>query len=154
VDLNADLGENLGAYRYGTRRDGGARNRSRPEDDKSIAALTLWTGFPAPQVPADTSVYVTSAPHAMTRGSAVQPTNKATPNLATANQREYKLDDDLVKFQGTWSLVLHHWKGRDVDLGPVTLCFKGDACTATFLALAPTLALLAACWGAGSRGRR
>jgi hypothetical protein len=44
----------------GRLRDGWERNRSRPEDDKSIAALTLWPGFPAPQVPADASVYVTS----------------------------------------------------------------------------------------------
>jgi hypothetical protein len=39
--------------------DKAGRNRSRPEGDKSIAASTLWPGFPEPQVPADTSVDVT-----------------------------------------------------------------------------------------------
>jgi RNA polymerase sigma factor (sigma-70 family) len=61
--------------------------------------------------------------------SAEQPTKKATSNRPTANQREDKLDDDLGKLQGTWSLVLHHWKGRDNDLGPATLTIKGDALT-------------------------
>jgi RNA polymerase sigma factor (sigma-70 family) len=58
-----------------------------------------------------------------------QPKNKAAPNLPTASQRGNKLDDDLAKLQGTWLLVLHHWKGRDVDPGPATLSFKSDACT-------------------------
>jgi uncharacterized protein (TIGR03067 family) len=64
--------------------------------------------------------------------TAEQPKNRATPNLPTACQREYKLDDDLVKFQGTWSLVLHHWKGHDPERGPMTLTVKGDACTSAW----------------------
>jgi uncharacterized protein (TIGR03067 family) len=35
----------------------------------------------------------------------------------------------LLKFQGIWSLVLHHWKGHEVDQGSATFTVKGDACT-------------------------
>jgi uncharacterized protein (TIGR03067 family) len=39
---------------------------------------------------------------------------------------------DLVKFQGTWSLLLRHWKGHEIDNGPATLMVKGDACTVVY----------------------
>jgi len=54
------------------------------------------------------------------------------PKISGGSRREYELEDDLLKFQGTWSLVLHNWKGRDPGHGPRTLTVKGDACTVVY----------------------
>jgi uncharacterized protein (TIGR03067 family) len=47
---------------------------------------------------------------------------------ANTNEGE-KLAEELIKLQGTWSLVLQQWKGHDVDHGPGTLIVKGDSVT-------------------------